>query len=65
MAKKEPLRVITKLVREDGIVLYDSLSEKEKGEFGTRMNRRAIEAVAKAHGCTVEFLDDPPDTVTA
>ncbi len=33
-------------------------------EFGKRLNQRAIEAVAKAHGYTVDFLDDPPDTVT-
>ena len=63
MAKK-PLKVITKIVREDGIP-YDSLSEQEKVEFGKRLNQRAIEAVAKAHGYTVDFLDDPPDTVTA
>ena len=43
----------------------DSLSEQEKAEFGKRLNQRAIEAVAKAHGYTVDFLDDPPDTVTA
>lgn len=65
MAKREPLKVITKIVRADGIVSYDSLSEQEKAEFGERMNRRAIEAVAKAHGYTVEFLDDPPDVGTA
>ena len=29
MAKK-PLKVITKIVREDGIIPYDSLSEQEK-----------------------------------
>ena len=63
MAKKEPLKVITKIVRADGIIPYDSLSEQEKAEFG--MNRRAIEAVAKAHGYTVDFLDDPPEVVTA
>ena len=54
-----------KIVREDGIIPYDSLSEQEKAEFGKRLNQRAIEAVAKAHGYTVDFLDDPPDTVTA
>lgn len=63
--KKEPLKVITKIVRADGIIPYDSLSEQEKAEFGKRMNRRAIEAVAKAHGYTVDFLDDPPEVVTA
>ena len=65
MAKKEPLKVITKIVRADGIIPYDSLSEQEKAEFGKRMNRRALEAVAKAHGYTVDFLDDPPEVVTA
>ena len=39
MAKKEPLKVITKIVRADGIIPYDSLSEQEKAEFGKRMNR--------------------------
>ena len=63
---KKPLKVITKIVREDGIIPYDSLSEQEKAEFGKRLNQRIIdEAVAKAHGYTVDFLDDPPDTVTA
>lgn len=33
---------------------------KTKKEFS-----KSIEAVAKAHGYTVDFLDDPPDTVTA
>ena len=65
MAKKEPLKVITKIIRGDEVILYDSLSEQEKAEFGKRMNRRAIEAVAKAHGYTVDFLDDPPEVVTA
>ena len=64
MAKK-PLKVITKIVRQVGISHNDSLSEQEKAEFGKRLNQRAIEAVAKAHGYTVDFLDDPPDTVTA
>lgn len=64
MAKK-PLKVITKIVRENGIIPYDSLSEQEKVEFGKRLNQRAISAVAKAHGYTVDFLDEPPDTVTA
>ena len=52
-------------MREDGIIPYDSLSEQEKVEFGKRLNQRAISAVAKAHGYTVDFLDEPPDTVTA
>ena len=38
MAKK-PLKVITKIVREDGIIPYDSLSEQEKVEFGKRLNQ--------------------------
>ena len=65
MAKQEPLKVITKIVRGDEVILYDSLSEKEKAEFGKRLNQRAISAVANAHGYTVDFLDEPPDTVTA
>lgn len=65
MAKQEPLKVITKIVRGDEIIPYDSLSREEKVEFGKRLNQRAISAVAQAHGCTVDFLDDPPDTVTA
>lgn len=63
MAKKEPLKVITKIVRADGIIPYDSLSEQEKAEFGKRLNRRAISAVAQAHGCTAEFIDE--ETATA
>lgn len=65
MAKQEPLKVISKIVRGDEVILYDSLSEEEKGEFGRRMNQRAIRAVAAAHGYTVDFIDEPPDTVTA
>ena len=68
MAKQEPLKVISKIVREDGVVLYDSLSDEEKAAFWKRANRRAIEAVERLRGNTVEFLDDDDDatdTVTA
>lgn len=65
MAKQEPLKVITKIVRGDEVIPYDSLSEKEKAEFGKRLNQRAISAVAKAHGFVVDFVDKPPATETA
>ena len=63
MAKKEPLKVITKIIRGDEVIIYDLMSEEEKEEFGKRLNRRAISAVAQAHGCTAEFIDE--ETATA
>lgn len=65
MAKQEPLKVITKIIRGDEVILYDDLSREEKAEFGKRMNQRAISAVAKAHGYSVDFIDSPPKTETA
>lgn len=63
MAKREPLKVVTKIVREDGIVLYDDLTAAEKAAFAKRMNERAIRALAQVHGYTVEFTDEPPPRV--
>lgn len=65
MAKQEPLKVITKVVRGDEIILYDDLSREEKAEFGKRMNRRAIRAVAKLHGYEVEFIESSPSNETS
>ena len=65
MAKQEPLKVITKIVRGDEVIPYDDLSREEKAEFGKRLNQRAISAVAQAHGYKVDFIDKPPATETA
>lgn len=62
MAKREPLKVITKVVRGDEVVLYDSLSKEEKKDLAKKLNQRAIEAVEKAHGCTVEFIEGVKET---
>ena len=65
MAKQKPVKVITKIVRGDEIIPYDSLSKEEKIAFGKRLNQRANRAVEAAHGYTLEFIDEPPKTVTA
>lgn len=65
MAKKGLLKVDVKVVREDGVIPYDDLNREEKAELGKRLNQRAISAVAKVHGFTVDFVDKPPATETA
>ena len=62
MAKQEPLKVITKVVRGDEVILYDSLSKEEKADLAKKLNRRAIAAVEKTHGRTVEFVEVPKET---
>lgn len=65
MAKQKPLKWTAKVVRGDEVIPYESLSEEEKDELGTRLTRRSIEELARARGCEVEFHEPPPDTVTA
>lgn len=55
--QQEPLEVIVKIVRGDGIILYASMSEEEKRAFGKRLNRRAIAAVENRRGNSVEFWE--------
>lgn len=62
MARQEPLKVITKVVRGDEVIPYDSLSKEEKTDLAKKLNQRAIAAVEKAHGRTVEFVEMPKET---
>ena len=61
----KPLKVEIMVSRKDGVVPYDSLTEREKVDLGKRLNQRAIRAAAQANGLDVDFVDLPPKTVTA
>ena len=61
----KPLKVEIMVSRKDGVVPYDSLTEREKVDLGKRLNQRAIRAAVQANGLDVDFVDLPPKTVTA
>lgn len=61
----KPLKVEIMVSRKDGVVPYNSLTEQEKIDLGKRLNQRAIRAAAQANGLEVDFVDLPPETVTA
>ena len=65
MAKKEPLKWTAKVIRGDEVIPYESLTEKEKDELGIRLTRRSIEVVERMNGREIEWIEPPPDTVTA
>ena len=65
MAKHKPLTCTTKVVRGDEVIPYESLSEEEKDELGIRLTRRSIEAVERMRGREIDWIETPPDTVTA
>lgn len=65
MAKQKPLTWTAKVVRGDEVIPYESLTEKEKDELGIRLTRRSIEVVERMNGREIEWIEPPPDTVTA
>ena len=65
MAKHKPLTWTAKVVRGDEVIPYESLTEKEKDELGIRLTRRSIEVVERMNGREIEWIEPPPDTVTA
>lgn len=58
---QKPLKVNVHVVTKSGVIPYDSLSPEEKKELGIRLNRRAMQAAARADGYVLEF-DDSPST---
>ena len=65
MAKQKPLTWTAKVVREDEVIPYETLTEEEQKELRKRLNRRSIEAVEQSRGHEVIWHNHPPDTVTA
>lgn len=65
MAKQKPLTWTAKVIRGDEVIPYESLTEKEKDELGIRLTRRSIEVVERMNGREIEWIEPPPDTVTA
>ena len=65
MAKKPVLKWTAKVVRGDEVIPYESLSEEEKDNLGVNMTRRSIEAVEMMRGREIDWIETPPDTVTA
>lgn len=65
MAKHKPLTWTAKVVRGDEVIPYESLSEEEKDNLGVNMTRRSIEAVERMRGREIDWIETPPDTVTA
>lgn len=65
MAKHKPLTWTAKVVRGDEVIPYESLTDEEKNELGKRLTRRSIEAVERMRGREIDWIETPPDTVTA
>ena len=65
MAKKEPLKWTAKVVRGDEVIPYESLSEEEKDELRIKWDRTGIKEVERMRGREIDWIETPPDTVTA
>lgn len=54
---QKPLKINVHVVTKSGVIPYHSLSPEEKEELGIRLNRRALQAAARAEGYELEFDD--------
>ena len=65
MAKQEPMKWTAKVVRGDEVIPYESLTEEEQNERRIKWDRKGIEAVERMKGREIDWIETPPDTVTA
>ncbi|MCQ4937384.1 hypothetical protein [Anaerotignum propionicum] len=56
---QEPLKVDIYVRMKDKVIPYETLSHDEKIALGIQLNRRGMQAAARAEGYELEFFNPP------